>query len=104
MLFLPGLIGLFDREAIKPYLLKRIFRSISGYNENLSVMEGYDLTGMEKKPGKYKIMRKASLISASKYDRNSWWHFQEANYIIVKMYKQGVPQDTLVKRNDELIR
>ncbi len=86
------------------FITRNLFGSLNGYDERITIMEEYDLTVRAKKLRKYKILRKASLISARKYDQNSWWQVQRANYIIVKMYKKGASQDKLVKRYNELIK
>jgi len=86
------------------YMTRALFERLNGYNEDLHIMEEYDLVSRAKKQAKYKIMPGAALISARKYDGNSWWKVQRANYAIVQMYKAGVSQEMMVKRYDELIK
>ncbi|MCW3091548.1 MAG: glycosyl transferase family 2 [Ferruginibacter sp.] len=86
------------------FIKKNIFHFLKGYNEDLAIMEEYDLTARAKKLGRYKILPKSALISTRKYDQNSWWRVQRANYAIVKMYKSGLPQERLVERYKELVR
>ena len=86
------------------FIRKDLFKLLNGYDERLMIMEEYDLTVRAKKLGEYKILSKTSLISARKYEQNSWWQVQRANLIIVKLYKKGIAQDMLVKRYHELIR
>jgi hypothetical protein len=42
-------------------------------------------------------MRGAALISARKYEKNSWLQVQKANYKIIQLYKKGATQQTLVE-------
>jgi hypothetical protein len=35
-------------------------------------------------------LNKAALISARKYDNNSWLTVQKANYKAIRMYKKGI--------------
>jgi rSAM/selenodomain-associated transferase 2 len=86
------------------FITRELFRLLNGYDENLLIMEEYDLTLRAKRQGRYKIIPKSSIISTRKYDRNSWWQVQKANYIIVRQYKKGLPQEMLVKRYNELIK
>ena len=86
------------------FITKELFASLKGYDASLKIMEEYDLTKRAKQQGRYKIMPKACLVSTRKYRANSWWQVQRANYTIVKMYRQGFPQEALVKRYSEMIR
>lgn len=80
------------------------FHSINGYDAKLLIMEEYDLAVRAKKTGRYKIIPKAAFVSARKYEQNTWWQVQKANYIIVKLFRRGEPQEAIVKRYNELIR
>ena len=86
------------------FIKKKVFHSINGYNEGLLIMEEYDLAVRAKKAGRYKIIPKTALVSTRKYEQNTWWQVQRANYTIVKLYQRGVKQEALVKRYNELIR
>lgn len=86
------------------FITKRLFASLNGYDASLKIMEEYDLTVRAKQQGRYKIIPKGCLVSTRKYRANSWWQVQRANYTIVKMYRQGFPQEALVKRYSKLIR
>ncbi|MBC7887718.1 MAG: TIGR04283 family arsenosugar biosynthesis glycosyltransferase [Ferruginibacter sp.] len=86
------------------FITRDFFWSLKGYDESLTLMEEYDLTVRAKAQGKYTVMPKATKISTRKYNHNSWWQVQKANYIIVKMYKKGISQDRLVERYNELIK
>ena len=85
------------------FISKPLFGTINGFDTALKIMEDYDITIRAKKLARYKVMPKAALISARKYDKNSWWKVLMANRLIVKMYKQGATQDAMVKRYKELL-
>ena len=85
------------------FITKKLFRAIGGFNTDLQLMEDYDIVGRAKSLARYKIMEKAALISARKYDHNSWLTVQRANYKIVQMYKKGVCQTALVEKYKDLL-
>ena len=66
-------------------------------------MEDFDIVQRGKQFAKYKIIEKNVLISARKYDNNSWLKVQLANRIIVNMYKKGATQSDMVKKYKELL-
>jgi hypothetical protein len=66
-------------------------------------MEDYDIVTRARQFGKYKIFKKAALISARKYETNSWFKVQNANRTIVKMYKNGASQQDMVNKYKEML-
>ena len=55
-------------------------------------MEEYEFAKRARENVRYKIFKQTALISARKYDTNSWWKVQMANKKIVNMYKRGATQ------------
>ena len=85
------------------FISQKLFNEIGGFDASMKIMEDYDLVSRAKKLGRYKIIQKAALISARKYDTNSWWKVQTANYTIIKMYKKGASQNEMVERYKKLL-
>ena len=79
------------------FIRKTLFNKLNGFKENMQLMEEYEFCARARKVGRYKIMNGAALISARKYEKNSWLQVQKANYKIVQLYKKGAPQEMLVK-------
>jgi len=79
------------------FIRKTLFNKLKGFKENMQLMEEYEFCARARKVGRYKIMNGAALISARKYEKNSWLQVQKANYKIVQLYKKGAPQEMLVK-------
>ncbi len=79
------------------FITKNLFSKISGFDEKFLLMEEFDLVARAKQFSAYKIFPQATIVSIRKYDSNSWWSVQRANYKAVQMYKKGVSQDELVK-------
>lgn len=85
------------------FITNTVFTSINGYNEAMIIMEDYDIVIRARTIGKYKIFEKAALISARKYDTNNWIKVQRANHTIVRMFKSGASQQSMVKKYNEML-
>ncbi len=85
------------------FITQELFGEVGGFNDNLKVMEDYDITARAKQKAKYKIIKKNVLVSARKYEKNSWWQVQKANYIIVQMYKKGASQQEMITKYKSLL-
>ena len=55
------------------------------------------------KKATFKLIPKATLVSARKYEENSWLTVQLANLKIVKMYKKGASQSDMINEYKELL-
>ena len=85
------------------FITKSLFEEINGFDTSMRIMEDYDIVTRAKQKGKYTIIQKDALVSARKYETNSWWRVQRANYIIVNMFKKGESQEAMVKKYKELL-
>ncbi len=86
------------------FMRKELFQKINGFNSQMRIMEDYDIVVRAKEQKMpYKIFKKATLVSARKYDTNSWLRVQTANYTIIRMYKNGASQDDMVNTYKNLL-
>ena len=85
------------------FIKKDLFEKAGGFRNDMRIMEDFEFTKRVKKIGRYKIFKKGALISDRKYDNNSWWQVQKANYTIVKMYKRGASQEEMVNKYREML-
>ena len=85
------------------FITKTLFKSIDGFNADFKIMEDYDITIRAKQKGNYKIIKKNVLVSARKYEHNSWLKVQKANYIVVKMFKMGASQQAILTKYKALL-
>lgn len=85
------------------FITAALFRETGGFNGSMKIMEEFEFCVRARKKGRYKIIRKPVMISARKYDDNSWLKVQRANYTVVKMYKEGASQEELVKTYRSMI-
>lgn len=80
------------------------FQKIGGFNGSMRIMEDYDIVTRAKSTGAlYKIFPSAALVSARKYETNSWLRVQTANYTIIRMYKKGATQKEMAERYRALL-
>ncbi len=80
------------------FIKKELFNAIGRFNSTMRIMEDYDIIVRAKQKAKYKIIQKNAIISARKYDTNSWYKVQHANYTIVQMFKKGATQLEMVEK------
>lgn len=85
------------------FITRKVFDSIYGYDENLLLMEDYDIVKRARKNYKYKILQAPMLVSARKYHSNGWLKVQLAHYKIIQMYKAGISQERIFQRYRELL-
>jgi len=86
------------------FVAKRLFKEIAGFKEDMLIMEDYDIVTRAKQFGsRYKIFKKGALVSARKYETNSWFKVQNANRTIVSMYKNGASQQDMVNKYNKML-
>lgn len=85
------------------FITKALFTQTGGFKEDMLMMEDYEIVIRARQKTKYKIFAKAALVSARKYETNSWLTVQLANRKIVKMYKSGASQMDMVKKYKEML-
>lgn len=85
------------------FVTKELFNKLNGFNNDMDIMEDYDIVKRAKQFSPYKIFSKSALISARKYDTNTWLQVQLANSQIAAMYKRGATQQELVDKYKEML-
>lgn len=85
------------------FVEKELFNRIGGFNASMRIMEDYEIIERAKKVAKYRILSGKVLVSARKYETNSWITVQKANYTILQLYKKGASQDTMVNKYKQLL-
>lgn len=85
------------------FITRKLFETTGGFSSELRIMEDFEFTKRARQQGKYRIFKKGALISARKYDTNSWWRVQMANRKIVSMYKKGATQEAMVEMYKQML-
>ncbi len=79
------------------FIKKEVFEEINGFNDELLLMEDYDIVKRARQHYRYAILKEKVLVSARKYHTNSWIKVQQAHRKIIKMYRNGANQEALVE-------
>ena len=85
------------------FVTKKVWNEIGPYKEDMFIMEDYDYIARLWKKANFKLIPKATLVSARKYEENSWITVQLANLKIVSMYKKGASQTDMINTYKELL-
>lgn len=79
------------------FIKKAVFDELHGFQQEMLIMEEYEFCKRARDRRKrYKIMGGSAMVSARKYEKNSWLQVQLANYKVVSMYKKGLGQQQLI--------
>lgn len=78
------------------FITRPLYTKAGGFKPDMLIMEEFEFVPRARKNARYKIFNKPALISARKYDTNSWWQVQKANKKIVSMFKKGASQEDMV--------
>jgi rSAM/selenodomain-associated transferase 2 len=68
------------------FVVKTVFKFLGGFNEAYTIMEDYDFLIRLRKSHTFKIIQKDIIVSARKYDTNSWLRVQIANLSVFIMF------------------
>jgi rSAM/selenodomain-associated transferase 2 len=71
------------------FVLRSVFVDMNGFNPFYSIMEDYDFIIRLRKRYRFKIIPKSILVSARKYETNSWLRVQLANLCVFIMFFAG---------------
>ena len=85
------------------FITKQLFKNINGFDETMMIMEDYDIVTRAKKWAPYCVMNGYAIVSARKYETNSWLKVQMANKTIVKMYKKGASQNEMIETYKQML-
>jgi rSAM/selenodomain-associated transferase 2 len=76
------------------FITRSLFEKLDGFDEHYCVMEDFDLIRRSKPLADYHIIPKYVIVSARKYDQNSYLRVQRANLSAFRMFRRGVdPQE-----------
>ena len=99
----------FDRISFRGgdqslFIPKALFDEMEGFREDHLIMEEYEFLLRARKHTAFKIIPKDIIVSARKYDNNSWLRVQLANVLVFNMYFLGFPQEKLVRTYRGMLR
>ncbi|MCH6233483.1 TIGR04283 family arsenosugar biosynthesis glycosyltransferase [Cognataquiflexum rubidum] len=68
------------------FIRKDVFLELGGFDEKFCLMEDFELVRRIKKKYGFKVIPKRILVSARKYENNSWLRVQIANMIVFGLF------------------
>ncbi|MBN4062130.1 MAG: glycosyl transferase [Flavobacteriales bacterium] len=71
------------------FVKRKIFEELGSYDEKYVIMEEYDFIKKARKKALFKIMQDDVLVSARKYEMNSYLRVSFANFIVFSMFRLG---------------
>lgn len=85
------------------FVTRNLFDRLGGFKNEFRIMEDYDFIERAQKITPFKVIQNDVLVSARKYDTNSWARVQIANVIVFSMYRFGASQDRMVNTYKRLL-
>lgn len=73
------------------------FAELGGFNEQLSIMEDFDFVWRAKKHYPYHLIKDRALVSARKYEQNSWLKVQLVNAWAFFAFRLGASSEELAQ-------
>jgi rSAM/selenodomain-associated transferase 2 len=71
------------------FVVREVFTKLGGFSSDMVIMEEYPLIDKLMKSNLFLILPKTILVSSRKYDSNSYWKVQWANFRAFSSYKRG---------------
>jgi rSAM/selenodomain-associated transferase 2 len=85
------------------FVTRDLFDTLGGYRNDYRIMEDYDFIIRARKQARFKIMPQEMVVSARKYDNNSYLRVNLANLTIFMMYFLGASQEAMVSMYKRLL-
>ena len=78
------------------WITRDLWEQTGPYKEDMRIMEDYDFLARIWKEGQFYLAPKSTIVSARKYDENTWLRVQLANLKVVRMYRKGASQEAML--------
>lgn len=79
------------------FIPKTLFEELGGYREDYLIMEEYEFLLRARKQHRFHIIPKDAVVSARKYDNNSYFRVNFANAVVFLMFMLGASQERLFR-------
>ena len=85
------------------FITRQAFNALGGYRNDYRIMEDYDLIIRARKQYPFKVIPDDVIVSARKYQTNSYLRVQFANFIVFNMFRLGYSQERMAKTYKRLL-
>ncbi|TDB68847.1 TIGR04283 family arsenosugar biosynthesis glycosyltransferase [Arundinibacter roseus] len=86
------------------FITRTAFESLGGFREDHLVMEDYEFILRARRKYQFRIIPKEVVVSARKYEFNSYLRVNLANAVAFVLYFSGAPQAQIIKTYKSIIR
>lgn len=86
------------------FITRAFFNELGGFKESYQIMEDFEMIQRIQANTEFKIFPKDTVVSARKYEDNSYLKVNFVNFVVFMMYLSGASQDTLVHAYCNLIQ
>lgn len=85
------------------YITKKLFEKIGGFDENLALMEDYDIIKKLKKHSGFSILKPPIIVSSRKYVKNNYLKVNLVNFLIFASFYLGADTHQLKRLYSRLL-
>lgn len=85
------------------FIVKSVFEELNGFDEKYIIMEEYDFIKRARERFSFKIIPKYAVVSARKYETNSWLKVQRANMKLFRMFKNGAEPEVMAQTYKKML-
>lgn len=86
------------------FIKRSLFEEMNGFNEEYVIMEDFELTQRLRKKNAFTVIPHDVIVSARKYDKNSYLRVQIANLVVFTMFKMGIAPKKMAQYYGALLR
>lgn len=79
------------------FIRKTAFQALGGFDESHQIMEDYEFILRIKKAYDFNIIPKYFVVSARKYESNSYIRVQWANFLVFRAFNRGASQEKMIQ-------
>lgn len=97
----PGIMSRGGDQTL--FITRSLFDRLGGFNERYVIMEDFDIIVRIRQTARFHIIPKDVLVSARKYDTNSWLRVQLANLTAFSLFFLKVPPTRIARTYKALL-
>ena len=79
------------------FITRRLFNQLRGFDEQYVIMEDFDIIRRIEQQARFAVIPKDVIVSARKYEANSWLRVQLANLAAVVLFACNVPPTRIAR-------
>ena len=85
------------------FITRDLFYDLDGFRDDHKIMEDFEIISRLRKRGAFKILPKNTIVSARKYEENSYLKVNLVNFVVFMMFFFGASQETMIHAYKQLI-